>query len=357
MNEARGPVAVVGGGIAGAAACLRLVGLGITPLWIAPTVEPGDKPGEHLAPAARGLLARIHAEHLLDDPRHREANSMLSAWGSERIEERNAILQLQGAGVVLDRPAFEVALTSLALSRGARRINALVDKVTREGAGWRVKVGEDEHTADFVVDASGRAAVLARDHGQRFRADRLAALVVFLRQDPDSDVEATRATLIEAVADGWWYASLLADGRLALNYFTDPDHLPRGATRDIVVFKDLLAQTQYIDRWIGEAGFLVENVPSLVSAGTTWIAPAAGEGWAAVGDAAAAFDPLSSFGMTTALWSAITVAEGVANGDLEAYPEKVAVGVRDFLTDRGKVYAAEQRFLDNEFWRRRRLDG
>ena len=357
MQEASAPVAVIGGGIAGAAACLRLGGLGIAPLWIAPAMEVADKPGEHLAPAARELLARIDVGHLLDDPRHREANSMLSAWGSERIEERNAILQLQGAGVVLDRRAFETDLVSLALSRGARRVNASVDKISRDGAGWRITAGDEQHSAGFVIDATGRAAILARDHGQRFRADQLAALVTFPRQNSTSDVEPTRATLIEAVADGWWYASLLADGRLALNYFTDPDLLPRGVTREPAVFKDLLGQTQYINRWVEEAEFMVDAAPTLASAGTTWIAPAAGQGWAAVGDASAAFDPLSSFGMTTALWTAITVAEGVAGGDLGAYPGKVAIGVQDFLTTRAKVYAVKQRFADRPFWSRRRLDG
>lgn len=357
MPEARTPAAVIGGGIAGAAACLRLGALGVTPLWIAPASAPRDKPGEHLAPAARDLLARLDAAHLLDDPRHREANSMLSAWGSDRIEERNAILQLQGAGIVLDRPAFEADLTTLALSRGARRINASVDKITRDGERWRIEANDGRrHAADFIIDASGRTAVLARDHGQRFRADQLAALVAFPRQDPDNDVDPTRATLIEAVADGWWYASLLADGRLALNYFTDPDLLPRDATREPAVFKDLLARTLFVGRWIDEAGFQLDAAPSLVSAGTTWIAPAAGEGWAAIGDASAAFDPLSSFGMTTALWTAITVADGVAARDIGGYPEKVAAGMQDFLATRAKVYAAERRYADHVFWRRRRLE-
>jgi len=170
-------------------------------------------------------------------------------------------------------------------------------------------------------------------------------------------VEPTRATLIEAVVDGWWYASLLADGRLALNYFTDPDLLPRGVTRDLAVFRGLLDQTQYISRWLEEADFRVDAAPRLDSAGTTWVALAAGEGWAAVGDASAAFDPLSSFGMTTALWTAITVAESVAAGDLGSYPGKVAVGVQDFLVTREKVYAMEQRYADHAFWKCRRLEG
>lgn len=357
------PVAVIGGGIAGAAACLRLKALGLDPIWIAPEQGIQDKPGEHLAPAARGLLARIDAAHLLDRDCHREANSMLSAWGSETIAERNAIVQLQGAGIVVDRVAFESDLVALTLARGVRWVGGTVEAVARDGDGWRLTVAGPSMQAGFVIDASGRAAILAREQAQRFRADQLAALVVFIDQEPSSEVEPTRATLVEAVADGWWYASLLADGRLALNYYTDPDLLPRDVTRDPAVFQGLVDKSLYIGRWIAEAEFLLAAAPSLVSAGTTWLGPAAGQGWAAVGDAAAAFDPLSSHGMTTALWTAITAAEavpGVLAGkaeDMTRYVGQVAEGVQDFLGSSGKVYAAEQRFTDDPFWRRRRPGG
>ena len=50
---------MIGGGIAGAAACLRLADLGRPPLWIAPPLAGDDKPGEHLAATARPLLARL----------------------------------------------------------------------------------------------------------------------------------------------------------------------------------------------------------------------------------------------------------------------------------------------------------
>jgi flavin-dependent dehydrogenase len=355
------PVAVIGGGIAGAAACLRLKALGLDPVWIAPDQEPGDKPGEHLAPAARGLLTRIDAGHLLDRDCHREANSMLSAWGSERIAERNAIVQLQGAGTIVDRPTFERDLVDLASARGLRRIDGVVEAVARAGDIWHLTVTGRTVRAKFVIDASGRAAVLARERAQRFRADQLAALVVFIEQDPASDVDPTRATLIEAVSDGWWYASLLADGRLVVNYYTDPDLLPRDVTRDPAAFQALVENTLYIGKWINEAEFRPRDAPSLVSAGTTWLAPAAGEGWAAVGDAAAAFDPLSSHGMTTALWTAITAAEAVSAmmagdvGGLRHYVEQVAEGVQDFLVARNQVYGVEQRFADCRFWERRHI--
>ncbi|SMF20322.1 Dehydrogenase (flavoprotein) [Tistlia consotensis] len=352
------PVAVVGGGLAGAAACLRLAQLGLRPLWIGPAAEAGDRPGEHLAPAARPLLATLGALALLERPGHRPANALLSAWGGPRLAERNAILHLEGPGRVLDRPAFERDLAALALASRAQRVEAALEAADCAEGVWRLRAGGSEARARFLLDASGRAAVVARSRTQRFRADRLAALWAFLEQDPASDVEPTPATLIEAAPDGWWYAALLADGRLALDWFSDPDLLPPDATRGTAALEALLAGSRQVGRWIAEAGFRLA-APRLASAGTTWLAPAAGEGWAAVGDAAAAFDPLSSHGMTTALWTAITAAEAAAAalaGDpapLARYAAAVAAGVQDFLAARSRLYAAEPRFAERPFWQRR----
>ena len=363
MTSEIASVAVLGGGIAGAAACLHLSTLGIEPLWIAPAHDSGDKPGEHLAPAARPFLARLDALDLLERPYHRQANTVFSAWGSDQLAERNAIVHLEGPASVLDRPAFERDLVDRARARCARRVDATLARAARCDGLWQLDHGETMARARFLIDATGRAAVIARDHARRFRADRLAVLYAFLDRDPESDVAPTRATLIESTADGWWYAALLAGGRLALNFYTDPDLLPADVTRDTAVFRVLLKETHYVGRWVAEAEFLLDSPPHLASAGTTWIAPAAGEGWVAIGDAAAAFDPLSSHGMTTALWTAIAAAEGASalfSGDAEPlseYATKVADGVQEFLVSRISVYGQETRFTDRPFWQRRHALG
>ncbi len=361
MPNSIDPVTIIGGGISGIAACLRLKALGFDPVWIAPADETGDKPGEHLAPAARPLLQKINADSLLERPYHRPANTMFSAWGSRHIAERNAIVHLEGPGTVLDRARFEADLGQLALESGISRIDETVKAVHWEDNHWLLETEQRVLRTLFVIDASGRAAVLARDQAERFRLDQLAALVAFPRQDPTSDIDPTRATLIEAVAGGWWYASLLGDGRLALNYYSDPDLLPRDVTRDLEVFENLLYSSTHIRRWLIEADFRLEEAPEIASAGTTWIAPASGSNWAAVGDAAAAFDPLSSHGITTALWTAISVAEAIpevtkgSESTLLGYAVKVADGIQDYLVSKTRVYNSEKRFAESEFWKRRQM--
>ncbi|MEZ5592249.1 MAG: hypothetical protein R3F53_16675 [Gammaproteobacteria bacterium] len=127
------------------------------------------------------------------------------------------------------------------------------------------------------------------------------------------------------------------------------------------MLQTLLQETRYISRWIADVNFSLDSPPRIARADTTWIAPAAGAGWAAIGDAAAAFDPLSSHGMTTALWTAITAADAAAaalsgqTAPLARYADRVAAGVQDFLHSRSSIYSQETRFADQPFWQQRRI--
>ena len=84
--------------------------------------------------------------------------------------------------------------------------------------GWRLEIesssGREVLKADFVADATGRPAHLARRLGaRRLRYDRLVGAASLLRSPaPSTDTY----TLVEAVPAGWWYSALLADGRLAV---------------------------------------------------------------------------------------------------------------------------------------------
>lgn len=352
-----GRIAILGGGIAGAACCLRLAALGHRPVWVTQAQPVDGRPGELLSAAARPILARLGVADLLDDPDHRPAHSMLSAWGSPAPVERTGMVHLEGPQTVLDRAVFEHRLTVRA-GQLADVIDARVHGCTRGTGGWIVDTASGQVPCAFVVDATGRAAVLARHHAARFRADRLAVLYGTLEQT-GRDVEPTRTTLVEATPDGWAYATCLADGRLVVNFYTDADLMRTSNGGDRVGLPEAMAHAPLIRRWIEEAAFDLSAPLARASAATVWNAPCAGSDWLAIGDAAAAFDPLSSHGMTTALWTGLKGAEAALaslSGDAErpeAYAAQVALGVQSFLAERTRVYAQEQRFSDRPFWQRR----
>jgi flavin-dependent dehydrogenase len=343
-------IAIVGGGIAGCAAALTLADSGRPVVLLAPPDDGADRFGEFLSPAANALLRELGLAEAVASGPHRAANITFSAWGSDLLVERNAIVHVDGPGHVLDRPAFDRMLRETVARRGVPIVACDVDDAAQTDDGWRL-AGLD---ARFVLDCSGRAAVVARHAAVRHREDRLVAAGAFLRQADDT-VEPTPATLIEAVPEGWWYASLLPDRRLSIALFSDSDLMPRGPDG----WRERLLATRHIGRWLDSAGFDGNAPPRLAAAGTTWLEPAAGPSWAAAGDAAAAFDPLSSHGLTTALWSGRTAAlaaAAVLDGDerpLGTYVATLRAAMQDFVVQRKAVYARERRWATSPFWQRR----
>ena len=369
MTHAR--VLVVGDGVAGAASCVALARAGVRALWLVRTASGArnagpDSVGESLSPSSKPLLEELGLGDILASPRHRSANVTFSAWGSDILLERSAVAHPLGGGWVIDRRHFETQMCDAASARATRLAGQVAQIAARPGGGFGLVLGcGAQITADFLIDATGRAAAIGRRLSRLERIDRLVAATAFLQQR-DTEVEPTRATLIEASAQGWWYATLLHDGRLALACFSDPDLLPRAISRDPGIWRDLLAQSLHVGRWVADAGFALDAPPRLVSAGTARLASpcTAGTdrgGWAAVGDAAVAFDPLSSHGLATALWTGAragaAAAEWLAGSrqPLAEYGRAVRLGFDAFLQQRGAIYRHEQRFANQPFWRRRQL--
>jgi flavin-dependent dehydrogenase len=316
-----------------------------------------------LSAQAVPVLECLGLGHVLHNRAHRQANTRFAAWGRSLLVENHAMTSLHGPGYVLDRVVFQNEL----LARAQRFATCLPLWLVRSepcDQGFQLTLSDGQVlNAGYVVDATGRAAVFAHRYSQRSRADRLVAAVSFLRQQ-HNDVEPTPATVIEAVENGWWYAALLADKRMVVAYFSDPDLVPRGVTRNPTVWSACLAKTLYIQRWLDDAGYTHRPLPSLHTAGTTWMdipahIRADGALWLAAGDAAMALDPLSSHGLTTALWGgwqAGLIIHQTLQGNAQALRNYVAAiekGRLQYMQERARLYALERRYLHMPFWCRR----
>ncbi|MEO1986750.1 MAG: glycine oxidase maturase GoxB [Martelella sp.] len=358
MKQTR--VIVVGGGIAAMAASLSLANEGVPAIWIAPEGFAKAKPGESLAPAAVPLLRALGLDAILETPMHRKVEVLFSSWGANSLIEKNQTGCSGNLGYVINRTEFEFRLSEEVAKRPAidRCVDA-VASVQRLDEAWHVTTCAGlEFTADFLIDGSGRHMIVGRQYATLSRQDKLVAAYDFLEQE-NNEVDPTPATLVEAVPNGWWYAALLEDKRLALNYYSDPDLMPRGLGHDVEAWKTLIGESRYIGRWLESAGFAIDNPPCLTSAGTTFLSTPTGPGWIAIGDAAAAFDPLSSHGMTLALWTGVEGAKAAAKSlsgspdSINQYQERVVSGISRYMSDRRRIYGREHRFTEHAFWRRR----
>ncbi|HEU4535301.1 MAG TPA: FAD-dependent monooxygenase [Polyangiaceae bacterium] len=238
----------------------------------------------------------------------------------------------------------------------------------------------------WLIDAGGRPAALTRRLGAtRRRDDRLVAFYLRLRAkghvergseggahggtdaSPPRGTEARAKegsdrdgrTLVEAVEDGWWYSVLLPDGERLVARLGDADLLDRRRLLGVEGLWSSLGETQHLRRLCAEYGYLPRGPARGADASSSRLEPAAGERWVAVGDAALAFDPLSSKGIASALYTGLRAASAVdaalrgEGGAVERYAAHLLDVYRVYRQQLRAHYAAETRWPDAPFWRRR----
>lgn len=352
-------VVICGAGVAGCALAihLRRQGLGVRVVGRKPTARPV---GEHLPPHARPLLAElgIWADFLSDG--HLRCPGIRSAWGSDQIEARDFIFTPYGDGWNLDRARFDRRMVQTARQAGAEvQVPAALTALERTPHGWTVEIVHDgrrtAHACRLVVDATGRASVLARRLGSRRIAhDRLIAVAGWLANAAN---QRDQTLLLEAVPQGWWYTTPLPDNTQIAVWMTDPPlrlDRPRAVQ---ALWREHLARTEHVRQRL--AGCTPLGDPLVRPANTYRMEPPVGENWLAVGDAAAALDPLSSMGIFRAFtWAAVAAAAIIChlNGDKTALPAYAAALRHDFTAQqaaRAWAYRQEQRWADQPFWRTR----
>lgn len=365
-DPARRPnVVVIGGGPAGAVTAFSLARAGVPVLVLEQTDGTGNPIGETLAPSATPLLQRLGVFDAVLTTRPLPCHGNRSAWGGDgTLTEHDFLCELYGNGWHLDRPAFNAALLGAAVGAGATcwRRTRFRHAERVPGGRWCLETDHPTGTrrveADIVIDASGRRAVFARQQGARRTAlDRQVAVVALL--DPAGAPLRDSATLIEATAAGWWYSAMLPDGCLATAFFSDPDLLAADRSWRRTGWRALLAASPHTRQRVADHGDVLSRPLRVTAARNEVLVPLSGDGWLAVGDAAAAYDPLSSHGIGSALAvggraAATVIAHlGGDSGAFTAYAERITTGYATYLHLWRAYYADERRWPTAPFWHRR----
>jgi 2-polyprenyl-6-methoxyphenol hydroxylase-like FAD-dependent oxidoreductase len=353
-------VAVVGAGPAGAAAAACLARHRRVALIERRAGSPA-RIGESLPAAARHLLCEMGVWDTFARAGHAPCYANRSVWGGPEPVEQDALRDPDGHGWHLNRARFEADLRDEAAARGVTLFcPAQIAGLARDSGRWTMTIGHggDRITVDapVLIDAGGRTSGLMRPFGvRRTGRDRLVCGWVHGVAEPD----AQRITYIEAEESGWWYTAALPDGRRILAFHTDAD-LPAAA--DARNAASLLARARRLPQLTGVlAGARLDasGTSGFCAAHSAECVPIAGEGWLTVGDAALAFDPLSSQGLFHALYTAIAAArtvEAALDGDSAAlvrYAGEIA-RIRDAYRDHlATYYGAERRWPTSAFWARR----
>jgi flavin-dependent dehydrogenase len=351
-------VAIVGAGPAGCATALSL--RTHSPTLSIRLIEQASyettRPGEVLPGIARGVLENLGIWEAFQHEQWRPVYAVASAWGAPVLRENHVIYSSPGHGWHLDRARFDGFLARQAEARGVAVLTGVrVEGAARTECGWHLDIsaGAPIH-ARFIVDATGRSASIARRFGAvPVSLDPLMGFSRFFPAGEDSEPR----TLIEAVADGWWYTAALPGNRRVATFMTDPDIARQYRLDRESTWREALAQTRFIRSAVPVQPSCGEMVRP---AGSAYLEQPAGDGWIAAGDAACAHDPLSGQGITRSLRSGIlasyAITDFMRNGSasgVKRYRKLIQHGWSGYLAARRRYYLEEQRWPDRSFWRRR----
>jgi flavin-dependent dehydrogenase len=352
-------VLILGGGPAGCAAALTLARAGIRVAVVERSSYDGLRFGETLPPSIQPLMRRLGIWQAFVRDGHLPAPAIVSSWADPEPYDNDFIRNPYGNGWHLDRALFDRNLADAAQRAGATmfrstRVRSVARKSTQ---GWQIQCecdGSKQTLAtDILIDGTGRSAWLARLQGaRRIIHDRLVGVIGFGLGLAVED----RRTIIEATPDGWWYSARLPQQKVVAAFMTDADLLPRGHK---AIRRYWLNQIQAAPMTGALCAEPIGDLQVKV-AGTVRLDRASGPGWLAIGDAAVAYDPLSSQGIYMAMESgwrgalAITASlQGNATAATE-YAEWLAVAFAEYCQNYFHHYGRVTRWPDAVFWTRRR---
>jgi flavin-dependent dehydrogenase len=365
MSE-RFDVVVLGGGPSGAATAIALARAGRTVAVIERSHYDQVRIGETLPPRAQLPLIQLGVWERFLNEGHAPSPAILSAWGQEELYENHFIFHPYGHGWHLDRRRFDAMLARVAEEAGARvyRGAQVMTCLPLASHGWQIEFASDgarsSLQASLMVNAAGRASMSGCWQGaRRIFYDRLLGVVGFLAP-PSVGRGLDYQTLVEAVEDGWWYSAWLPTAQLVVAYMTDADLMLHGRGRVRAHWQRRLRQAPHT--WARVSSCTLEAGLRRFAANSYRRERMTGTHWLAVGDAATAFDPLSSQGIRHALESGLRSALAIENwqaGDptaLEQYALWTRTRFDEYLRLRTMYYGQEQRWPSAAFWRRRQVE-
>lgn len=363
MSSHRYDVVVAGGGPAGSTTAFALARSGHRVLLADAGTGPA-KVGECLVSVAALLLEDLGIHDKILGSGHLPSYGTLSSWGGPDLRTVDSLRDPYGHGWHLDRALFDHRLRAAAQAAGADLAECTAVRAPlRAPGGWRLQLrgrtGTRSVRTTWLVDATGRTAALAIRLGARRRtSDRLLATHLTLR--PASRVADTRS-LVEADPEGWWYTTLLPSRRRMVAFFTDAD-LSSAQPATAETFHQRTLRTVYVSAHARRHRLLPDSTPQRAPAHSAHLDRLHGEGWIAVGDAAVAFDPLSSQGILTALVTGLNAARALdarMHGDmtaLDSYEHRVHAAFAAYRQHHHIIHRQETRWKNHPFWSRRFAD-
>jgi len=317
-------VLIVGGGPGGSTAAALLAKSGLQVLLLEREYFPRYHIGESLLASCLPTLRLSGAFDAVARQGFTIKRGALIEWADDTwVLDWEKLVDPNAWSWQVDRATYDNVLLRNAATQGANVIEgAKVTRIVFEGdrpvsADW-VRRGDDTvHTVrfDFIIDASGRAGVLAQQHlGLRRQHEIFRNIAIWsywkgaclLPNTPPGGIN------VVSCADGWWWHIPLAGGVFSTGLVTHKDNY----TAQISYFASRYAY--YLDRLKASPQIAAatqgatRTAPIRVDADYSYVSDRfCGPGYFLVGDAACFLDPLLSTGVHLAQYSAMLASAAI----------------------------------------------
>jgi flavin-dependent dehydrogenase len=319
-------VAVIGGGPGGSVCAARLAALGRSVVLLERAHHPRFQLGESLLPQSLGVLANIG---VLDEVRDR----FLTKRGARFVDASDASRTVRYAfaeafqaewdhAFQVPRDEFDALLFRRAgqcgaeLREGCEATRVVLERGRALGVDTLGPEGPRTLEVRFVVDASGRDALLARSIHPVARIPGLDRTALFTqvrgawRDSGEREGDIQIVVFGEGRAMGWFWLIPFADGRTSVGTVVSADWVrSRPARTPEDMFDAAVEQAPLVGQMLSAARRLFP--PRATADFSFRVRTLRGSGWLALGDAAGFIDPLFSTGAHLAMWGAKHAADAI----------------------------------------------
>ena len=357
-------VVVAGGGPAGTTIARLLARFGYHVVLLEKRRFPRHQIGESLTPQILPILDFLGIRQQVEEAGFLRMVGHTVCWGNAQPRTSYYSPDHARYGFQAWREDFDTLLLTHAREAGVQAFEGVaVDSVATEvGHPITVCTHEGNLIADFFVDASGHAGILARQQlRQRDDTYRTLALTGYWRDATGPTGEDFANTLLETYRNGLVWSVPLHNGlrnvTLLLDWY-EGTKIRRTSLTDFY-----LAELQHAPYLLGFLTSARLSRPPQVFDATWYTASMfAGEQFLLVGDAGLFIDPLSSEGVHKAMASAITGAivintilkrPAMIPYAIQFYNESQQTTYETHYRQSVRYYGEEQRWSNQPFWRKR----
>ena len=312
-------VGIIGGGISGCTAAMALHKKNIKALWFQKRSQPSYPWPETIQKEALESLYDLGVPHDAIKSTFQPIDHHFSCWGSDKllIKKQCHIYNQNHKQTLVNKQEFLKQILDHATINN-QQILKIVKHLNIVESKYKITFVDNSFSyVDILIDASGTQSLSKYlidqnqiNHGNCYCYHWI------LDQPCASNKLKITDTFIEESFDGWWYAAPTHNQQLSLLHASYTPLKQHQRTTGSNFLKESINKTIHLKDWIRKINTRIFSKPFIfmVSIQSCKIFAQAFKSsfpmaYFIVGDSAITHDPLSSFGTSSGIWSALKMAE------------------------------------------------